>query len=490
VDEIRLHHVFEHFSRVTALAMLIKWHQWLKVGGKLHIETPDLMGSAKTLLSNNSFRTKMGVVRHMAGDQAASWAYHIDHWFAERFIHTLNTLGFDNIQTRPSSWKREPYLSNIEVTATKSKDIPLQDQLKSADNILWESTVADAEKPTHEVWIKQLRAVLNGGDLPKPTNVQSPDISAIAQAQSVLSTGASKLPLKEIHDFNQKDRDKWIRAKAESIPAGSRVLDVGAGTCPYRSLFAHCAYKAHDFKKYEGVKLGNTTEYGNIDYVSEITNIPVPAGSFDVIICTEVLEHVPEPKEAIREMSRILRPGGRLLLTAPLGSGLHQLPYHYYGGFSPEWYKHFCEMFGLHIKEITPNGGFFKLLAQECARVVWTLPEHQHLHGDNVELIRRLFGEWIPRYLFALEEKHFIDQFTVGYHVEAEKLIDIDTVQKMIDKDPQDKNLYIVAAKILINQRNYPLAIRYIEDAIELDFNDPKLIEMHQLVSNKLGFKP
>ena len=156
----------------------------------------------------------------------------------------------------------------------------------------------------------------------------------------------------------------------------------------------------------------------------------LPDNSFDVILCTEVLEHTPEPIEALREMVRILKPGGRLFITAPLGSGLHQMPYHYYGGFTPEWYKHFGSKFGLYVTEITPNGGFFKLLAQECARVAWTLPQHQHLHGNNVEFIRNLFGEWIPRYLFALEEKHFIDQFTVGYHVEAVKARDIDTIQR------------------------------------------------------------
>ena len=68
-----------------------------------------------------------------------------------------------------------------------------------------------------------------------------------------------------------------------------------------------------------------------------------------------------------------------------------------------------------------PNGGFFKLLAQECARVAWTMPEHEHLHGDNKEAIGTLFGELLPRFLFNLDEKCFIEQFTVGYHVEAVK---------------------------------------------------------------------
>ncbi len=422
VDEIRLNHVFEHFNRVTALAMMIKWHKWLKIGGRLHIETPDLIGSAKTLVSNTSWKTKMGVVRHLAGDQAADWGYHIDHWFPERFEHTLEALGFGEVQTLSSSWSKEPYLSNVKVVAMKSKSFSLQEQLKAAEELLWESTVALEERPTWEIWKKQLHAVLAGDFVASPSNTQTPDVSSVLAAPIILSRNSSQLPLDEIHDFNQRSRDRWVRAKAKTIPAGSRVLDIGAGTCPYRSFFVHCDYKTHDFKKYKGIKLGNTKEYSKIDYESDITSIPVPDKSFDVILCTEVLEHIPEPIEALREMARILRRGGQLLITAPLGSGLHQTPYHYYGGYTPQWYKHFLPKFGLQVKEISPNGGFFKLLAQECARVAWTLPQHKHLHGNNVELIRQLFGERLPRYLYALDEQCFIDQFTVGYHIEAEKL--------------------------------------------------------------------
>jgi hypothetical protein len=151
IDEIRLHHVFEHFNRVTALAMLIKWHKWLKIGGKLHIETPDLIGSAKTLLSDVPWRVKTGVVRHLAGDQAASWAYHIDHWFPERFEHTLRKFGFDSVQTQSVSWQREPYLSNVHAIAWKSRELTLDELIRAAEELLWESTVSDTEKPTYEV---------------------------------------------------------------------------------------------------------------------------------------------------------------------------------------------------------------------------------------------------------------------------------------------------------------------------------------------------
>lgn len=479
VDEIRLHHVFEHFNRVTALAMLIRWHRWLKPGGKLHIETPDLMGSAQTLVSAASFKTKMGVVRHLAGDQAASWAYHIDHWFPERYNHTLEQLGFSSVQSSSQSWPHEPYLSNVTVLAWKLNDRSEQEQLAAADALLWESTVSPLERPTFDVWCRQLRAVLGNTGSAGVEEFKAPEMALLPQHVAPLQQGASTVPLQEIYGYNQSERDKWVTARAATIPAGSRVLDLGAGTCPYRPLFAHCDYRTHDFMQYEGVKLGGTSQYGHIDYVSDVKNIPAPDGFFDVILCTEVLEHVPEPIEALREMARLLRPGGRLLVSAPLGSGLHQLPYHYYGGYTPGWYQHFGTTFGLDIKEILPNGGFFKLLAQECARVAWTLPEHQHLHGANVGAIQQLFGDLLPRYLFALDERHPMTQFTVGYHVEAIKSRDVVSIQSLIEQDYSSVPLYVEAALARIAAGDPTGAFRYYEDACELNAEHPSLANLH-----------
>ncbi len=478
VDEIRLHHVFEHFNRVTALAMLIRWHRWLKPGGKLHIETPDLMGSAQTLTSAASFGTKMGVVRHLAGDQAAGWAYHTDHWFPERYVHTLEALGFSSVQTDSQSWPHEPFLSNVTAVAWKQNERSQADQLAAADALLWESTVSPLERPTFEVWRRQLRAAL-GADTPERQGFQAPAMSVPPQTVAALQQGASTLPLPEIHGFNQRERDRWMAAKAATVPAGSRVLDVGAGTCPYRPLFAHCDYRTHDFMQYEGVKLGGTAQYGQIDYVSDVKRIPAPDGHFDVILCTEVLEHVPEPIEALREMARLLRPGGRLLVSAPLGSGLHQLPFHYYGGYTPGWYQQFGTGFGLDVREITPNGGFFKHLAQECARVAWTLPEHRHLHGGDADALQQFFGETLPRYLFALDERHPMPQFTVGHHVEAVKHRDAALVQSLIDQDCGNVPLYAEAALACLAASDPATAARYYEDGSEIDADHPSLANLH-----------
>lgn len=435
IDEVRLHAVFEHFNRVTALAMLIKWHSWLKVGGILRIETPDILASSKTLLSDVSFNVKMGVVRHLAGDQSADWAYHVDQWFPERFTVTLQNLGFEIVEMYSKTWDQEPFLSNVEVIAKKTGTIPRENLLKTAETLLWYSTVSPSEKKTFDIWKKQLKELLNteckmssGREEIRGANYCRRKIQ-----DSVLSAGTSNLfglvqdkiresiSLEQVHNFNQLTRDEWVRTKSITVPKGYKVIDVGAGTCPYRSLFKHCEYYSHDFKQYNGIKLGGTSDYGDIDIVSSIESIPVDGESFDVILCTEVLEHVPEPALAINEMARILKPGGRILITAPLGSGLHQLPYHYYGGFTPHWYKYFFEKNGLKVTEILANGGFFKHLAQECARVAWTFDLHKSLHEDKVNYIYTLFNEELPRYLYNLDEKCPIPEFTTGYFIEGVK---------------------------------------------------------------------
>ena len=158
VDEIRLHHVFEHFNRARALALCIKWHEWLKVGGILHIETPDLMGSTRQLCSDLPYKTKQAIVRHLFGSHEAHWAYHYDGWYAEKFQLVLSQFGF-SVECRSWQWEQEPYLSNVDAVATKKVHCSRQQLLHAADSILLDSTVADSriERRLHEVWCQEMR---------------------------------------------------------------------------------------------------------------------------------------------------------------------------------------------------------------------------------------------------------------------------------------------------------------------------------------------
>ncbi len=162
VDEIRLHHVFEHFTRPQAMALLIRWHEWLKPGGKLHIETPDIMGCAEQLVSNIPYRLKQAVLRHCFGSHEAHWATHYDGWHAEKYQRVLTALGF-TVECRRWRWPHEPYLANVEAFATKTRQLDRADLIAVADSILEEFMVAKvpSERAMWDIWRKQMRKLLN-----------------------------------------------------------------------------------------------------------------------------------------------------------------------------------------------------------------------------------------------------------------------------------------------------------------------------------------
>jgi len=226
-------------------------------------------------------------------------------------------------------------------------------------------------------------------------------------------------------NFNQVNRDLWIEREAKEIPQGSVVLDIGAGSCPYRNLFSHCTYKTQDSQVLHSEQLLGKTGYGEIDYRSDAEHIPVNDASFDVVLCTEVLEHVAEPIKVIHEISRILKSGGKLILTAPLGSGLHQEPYHFYGGYTPYWYEKFLTAAQFEKISIEPNGGSFKHYGQQGFNLIrimtpWNLKANLGIRFIYF-FIWLLALPWlafiIPFFCYWLDRFDKVQQFTVGYHV-------------------------------------------------------------------------
>ena len=157
VDEIRSHHVVEHFSRVIALAQLVKWHFWLKIDGVLIIETPDFMGSIQQIVDNEiDYKQKMAIVRHLVGDQAASWGFHVDQWWKDRFETTLSSLSFHITDIKHHTWGIWPYLKSVTITATKVREVEISEQLKQCFTVLKDSMVSEREAATFEVWQHQL----------------------------------------------------------------------------------------------------------------------------------------------------------------------------------------------------------------------------------------------------------------------------------------------------------------------------------------------
>lgn len=226
--------------------------------------------------------------------------------------------------------------------------------------------------------------------------------------------------------FNPVLRDQWVKEQASTLSAGTRVLDVGAGSCPYRAFFEHCEYRTQDVALLQGEQL-RYGAYGRIDYVGDASAISAADREFDAVLCTEMLEHHPEPIRVVKELARILKPGGILLLTAPLGSGIHQEPYHFYGGYTPYWYQKFLGEAGFDQISITANQGFYRFFSQESLRYVqmsapWRIPAGvvaRLLWTPVWFVLLPILGLLMPILGVLIDRWDQERRFTVGYHVRA-----------------------------------------------------------------------
>lgn len=181
-------------------------------------------------------------------------------------------------------------------------------------------------------------------------------------------------PSSRVGTRNEVTRDQWVVTQLSSIPAGSKILDAGAGEQKYRKHCGHLNYLSQDFCEYDGKGDSSALQTGDwntaqTDIISDITSIPAPDQSFDAILCTEVLEHVPDPVAAVDELYRLLRDDGLLLITAPFCSLTHFSPFHYSSGLNRFWFEYHCKRLGLNIEELQPNGNFFEYLGQEVRRI-------------------------------------------------------------------------------------------------------------------------
>lgn len=222
-------------------------------------------------------------------------------------------------------------------------------------------------------------------------------------------------------------RDHWVKERAASLAPGSRVLDAGAGASKYRPFFAHCRYETQDFCQYEG----DLVKYLQpVDYVCDISSIPMPNGSLDAILCTEVIEHVVDPVAVLREFERLLKPGGVLWLTSPLLSHLHMEPYHYFGGFTHYWYRHWLPRTGFAIESVTPVGGpgttcmiFNKAFYARWGEAERQLPMGLRVFSGMFRAFAKLFVHYIFPWILPKFDRWLGNAVICsGYMVSARKL--------------------------------------------------------------------
>lgn len=132
-----------------------------------------------------------------------------------------------------------------------------------------------------------------------------------------------------------------------------RILDAGAGGAAYRRVLSQQAS--------EYISLDISDERARPTVVGSVLALPFVDCSFDTVFCSQVLEHVPKPEAALKELERILAPGGVLILSAPHLAYLHNEPHDYFR-FTRHGLVHLCSEVGLQVEEIRPAGGLLSFL--------------------------------------------------------------------------------------------------------------------------------
>jgi SAM-dependent methyltransferase len=207
---------------------------------------------------------------------------------------------------------------------------------------------------------------------------------------------------------------------ASAAGRGGVVVDAGAGESRNRCWFESEPYYAFD------LAIGDVDwDYSRLDVIADLERFPLGSGSARVVLNTQVLEHVPEPSRVVKELHRILVPGGELFLTAPQGWCEHQAPHDYYR-FTRFALEELLRDAGFSRWRIEPLGGYFHYLGHRLTFVPKVL--FQDLKGWKRIVLLPLelaslalfcfLGPLACYYLDRFDRKR---EFTLCYRVHAVK---------------------------------------------------------------------
>jgi len=217
--------------------------------------------------------------------------------------------------------------------------------------------------------------------------------------------------------FNRYHIDKFMKKQSSHLKKGTKILDVGAGAKPYKTLFFNCEYESCDNENI--LKEIDYKGKFDHDFYCEITEkIPKPDNYYNLIICNQVLEHVSEPNLALKELHRVLESDGKLIMTVPQCHGLHQEPHNYFNYLSYGLNYLLKKNQFVDIK-IVPMGGNFHLLGKVLNNIINIFFEKNNIIIRillyPIELLIRIILFLVSFLLFYLDYFDKSKKWTLNY---------------------------------------------------------------------------
>jgi SAM-dependent methyltransferase len=161
----------------------------------------------------------------------------------------------------------------------------------------------------------------------------------------------------------------WRDMAAELPKVKGTVLDVGCGIQPFRHMFPtetrYIGLDSVNSKAHFGYETPDTLYYSGLVW-------PLSDAAVDFILCTETLEHIPEPAPFLAEAFRCLKPGGRMLLTVPFAARWHFIPYDYWR-YTPSGLQNLLTNAGFTNVKVFARGNQFTVACYKVMAVCFAL---------------------------------------------------------------------------------------------------------------------
>ena len=208
--------------------------------------------------------------------------------------------------------------------------------------------------------------------------------------------------------------DEFHFRHVPALPPGSRVLDLGGNKIRKRGQFDIERYDLH-------VVYANLSTAKRPDVQADAGYIPFQDGCFDAVICSELLEHVSDPRVVLGEVYRVLRQGGTLLICVPFLYRIHSDP-HDFGRYTDHFWLCMLKEIGFHEIVIERQGLFFSVLADFFKQYASEV-DFCRLLGPVARWLVAGFQRWaLARERDARVREHpFLRSFTTGFGIVAVK---------------------------------------------------------------------
>jgi SAM-dependent methyltransferase len=191
------------------------------------------------------------------------------------------------------------------------------------------------------------------------------------------------------------------------------LIDLGCGKVPL-----YDAYKSHTTSCTCADWESTLHKNPYLDLTADLNKpLPFPSEKFDTIILSDVLEHIAKPDDLWREMYRILKPGGKLILNVPFFYKLHEVPHDYFR-YTKYALQNFADSSGLKLILLKEIGGLPEVLIDLTGKFFYNIP----IIGKILSRLLQEIGNFFSRTHFGKKlTAKTKDQYPLGYFMIVSK---------------------------------------------------------------------